>query len=132
MLGNKFYSALGPEYGPVAGKPAMVTRKPFNFVFLDGCNTGKGDFPEAFGIPKVVSGTDIDDGHLHERAFMGWSGTVQFQFDSDHIDWTLKFWSTWMDDPGYDQTVRNAIIAANNYRSSVMSNVPILRWGNPA
>jgi hypothetical protein len=128
LLGNYFLRSYN-------GKPAMVTHKPFNFVFLDGCNTGKGGFPEAFGIPKAVpaSAYDLPDSQLHKRTFMGWSGPVTFQFDSDHIDWSLKFWSTWLDDSqGYQVQVIDAIIAANNYRPSVSSNVPIQRYGSRA
>jgi len=134
LLGNFFVPYLPAYYGVDAGKPAMVTQKPFNFIFLDGCNTGLGNFPEAFGIPKAVPSSAFDAGygsHLHKRTFMGWSGTVQFQFDPAHIDWSLKFWSTWLDDSqSYEVPVIDAIIAANNYRPAVLSNIPIIRWGS--
>jgi hypothetical protein len=133
LLGNTFYSALGPEYGRygLAGKPAMVTHKPFNFVFLDGCNTGLGDFPEAVGIPKAVSAFEYDlNSSLHKRTFIGWSGPVTFQFDQSHINWTLKFWSTWLDGNAYDTTVTTAIIAAYNNQPSVNSNVPAKSYGS--
>jgi len=124
MLDN-FYL---PSYN---GKPAMVTHKPFNFVFLDGCNTALGMFPEAFGIPKAVSGaTIVDAGQLHRRAFMGWTGTVTFQFDSSHIDWSLQFWTAWMDNGNGDVTLARAIQLAYQADPSVFNNVPIKYYGN--
>ena len=134
LLQNYYAPALALYYGADAGKQAMVTHKPFNFVFLDGCNTSKGDFPEAFGIPKAVATAsfDADYGpHLHKRAFMGWSGPVVFQFDSTHIDWTLDFWSAWLDDSqAYSVQVIDAILKANNDHPGVLSNVPIQRYGS--
>ncbi|HEY5232039.1 MAG TPA: FlgD immunoglobulin-like domain containing protein [Verrucomicrobiae bacterium] len=87
QLGNLFLPSLNSTWGRLAGKPAMVTHKPFNFVFLDGCNTALGNFPEAFGIPKAVpvSAYDAPNSTLHKRAFIGWTGTVTFQFDTAHI-----------------------------------------------
>ena len=132
LLGNFFLPSLNSIWGKFAGKPAMVTHKPFNFVFLDGCNTALGNFPEAFGIPKAVTTAMINDtdGHLHKRAFMGWTGTVTFQFDNTHFSWTEKFWSTWLDGNAYDTTVDTAIIAAYADQPSVNSNVPDKRYGS--
>jgi len=70
------------------------------------------------------------DGHLHKRAFMGWTGTVTFQFDNTHFSWTEKFWSTWLDGNAYDTTVDTAIIAAYADQPSVNSNVPDKRYGS--
>lgn len=101
------------------------------FVFLDGCNTALGNFPEAFGIPKAVTGAVINDaGQLHKRAFMGWSGPVTFQFDSSHIDWSLQFWTAWMDGGNGDVTLARAIQIAYQYDPSVLNNVPIIWYGN--
>jgi hypothetical protein len=129
LLGNYYVPALPAAYGVNAGKPAMVTHHPFSFVFLDGCNTGRGDFPEAFGIPKAVSGSALNEAGLHKRAFMGWSGPVTFQLDNTHFDWTQQFWSTWLGS-SYNTTLTAAITAANQYRPSVLNNVPIKWYGN--
>ncbi len=129
QLGN-LYLPSSPRF---SGRLAMVTHKPFNFVFLDGCNTGLGDFPEAFGIPKAVKAIEYDSPHseLHKRAFIGWSGPVTFQFDPAHINWSLKFWSTWLDDTqGYDITVTTARNAAYADQPSVNSNVPDRQYGS--
>ncbi len=130
LLGNFYLPSLNSTWGRFAGKPAMVTHKPFNFVFLDGCNTGLGGFPETFGIPKAVSGAAINDAGLHRRAFMGWSGPVVFQFDSSHLDWTLQFWTAWMDGGNGDITLADAISAAYQHDPSVLNNVPIKWYGN--
>jgi hypothetical protein len=132
LCGNNYYPSLPQSVGVFAGKPGFVTHKPFNFVFLDGCNTGSGDLPEAFGIPKAVKAIEYDSPHseLHKRAFIGWSGEVAFQFDQSHINWSLKFWSTWLDGNGYDTTVSSAIIAAYADQPSVNSNVPAKSYGS--
>jgi hypothetical protein len=132
LLGNYYVPVLGANFGANAGKQAMVTHKPFNFIFLDGCNTGLGDFPEAFGIPKAVKALEYDSPHseLHKRAFIGWSGPVTFQFDQAHINWTLKFWSTWLDGDAYDTTVETARNAAYSNQPSVNSNVPDKSYGS--
>jgi hypothetical protein len=115
--------------GPFAGKFGYVTHHPYNFVFLDGCNTGLGDFPEAFGIPKFASGSQINNNSgLHKRAFMGWSGPVTFQVDPSHIDWSLQFWTVWLNTSYTSLT--SAINTANNRDPSVKNNVPIKWYGN--
>jgi Bacterial Ig domain len=131
MFGNHYYSALGPGYAPygLAGEPGLLTHKPFNLVFLDGCNTALGDLPEAFGITKHISGAALNEAGLHRRAFMGWSGPVTFQFDSSHIDWSLKFWSDWLGS-SYSTTLTHAINAAYTSDPSVLNNVPIRWYGN--
>jgi hypothetical protein len=127
QLGNTNVPSLGA--GPYAGKLGILTHKPFNFVFLDGCNTGRGDFPEAFGIPKNVAGSQVDNAHRHRRAFMGWTGPVTFQFDSSHINWTMTFWSDWLGS-SYNTTLTHAINAAYTSNPSVLNNVPIKWYGN--
>ena len=130
LLNNYFQPSLPASWGKFAGKSAMNMYKPFNFVFLDGCNTGLGDFPEAFGIPKAVSGAMINEaGQLHKRAFMGWTGPVTYQLDSAHIDWSLQFWGDWLGSD-YTTTVAQAISAAYQHDPSVLNNVPIRMYGN--
>ena len=127
LLGNTntpFFSA-----GPFVGKYRIFTHHPYNFVFLDGCNTALGDFPEAFGIPKIISGRQIDDVHRHGRAFMGWTGPVTFQFDNSHINWSLQFWSAWLGSSSHT-SLTSAINTANNSYPSVKNNVPIKWYGN--
>ena len=128
MFGNYYIPTVSS--GPAAGKSVLVTHKGFNLVFLDGCNTALGDLPEAFGMPKAVSGAMIDDAHLHKRAFLGWTGPVTFQIDSSHIDWSLQFWTAWLDEGNADVTVAQAIQVAYQHDPSVLNNVPIRMYGN--
>lgn len=132
LFGNYYIPSLPASYGALAGKQAMITQKGFSFIFLDGCNTALGDLPEAFGIPKKVSGAEISEtsGHVHKRAFLGWTGPVTFQFGSDHIDWSFKFWTVWMNGGDADVSVTRAIELANDHRPSVLNDAPIERYGN--
>ena len=69
-------------------------------VFLDGCMTGVGSFPEAFGIPKAVAGSTYNDNHKHKRAFMGWGGTISLSIlNAESLNWSLAFWNSWLSDP---------------------------------
>jgi Bacterial Ig domain len=129
-LFRNYYIPAPTSSGASAGKPTLVTHKPFNFVFLDGCNTAKGDLPEAFGISKAITGAQLNEAGLHKRAFMGWTGPVVFQFDPDHINWTLKFWEVWIDGGLGDISLTDAVREAYRYRPSVLSNVPIKWYGN--
>lgn len=73
---------------------------PFRFVFLDGCNTATGDWPQAWGIPKQAVTLDYYTSTNNPKgarpsAFVGWDVTVGGQ------GWgTVKqFWdfrTTWM------------------------------------
>ena len=56
--------------------------RPYRFVFLSGCNTANGDWPDAFGIGKEehadaswYSSTN-NVNHLRPSAFLGWTATV--------------------------------------------------------
>lgn len=80
-----------------------VNQHPYRFVFLDGCDTAKGDLPIVFGIPKnpeTISQADWDNKyHLQARAFVGWpSGTgysVRNVMPQDHLRFILNFWHEW-------------------------------------
>lgn len=82
-----------------------TNRHPFRFVFLDGCNTADGNWPQAFGIPKQ-KGMKITDftqkRGIRPRAFMGWNRKKVFssvlggsQLNPDHSTWVSTFWNTW-------------------------------------
>lgn len=127
ILGNYYTNAF-------FGKQGMTTRHPYSFVFLDGCYTGLGDFPEAFGIPKAVTGAIINDtaGQLHKRAFMGWGKEVTHSILTNYeLEWSFKFWRTWLGD-GTDSTVQlqTAITAAEGYHSGVTNQFSLKIYGN--
>ena len=90
-----------------------MTRDPFSFVFLDGCRTGTGMLPEAFGIPKDIPPTSYARNNKQKRVFMGWSGRGTASIlDNSSLTWSLDFWKTWMSSP--DVPVNTAIITANS------------------
>lgn len=123
---------LGNSYKPFKNGPlTIITHKPFSFVFLDGCNTGLGNFPEAFGIPKVATSQSYENYHKHKRAFMGWGGVVTFQFSTPNFDWSQKFWSKWLDDTeAYIISLHDAVEAANQYRPSATNSTPMMIYGS--
>jgi hypothetical protein len=52
---------------------------PFRFVFLDGCDTANGDWPQAWGTPKQeVSADYFRNNKTYPRpcAFVGWNVTI--------------------------------------------------------
>jgi len=72
---------------------------PYRFVFIDGCNTGKGNFCEAFGIPAMTLSTNyFAAAGLESRAFVGfknWSLNFNFwswQAYSLMTGWFLADW----------------------------------------
>jgi hypothetical protein len=121
ILASELDSLLGNFVSPERnGQPMKIgTHKPFDFVFLDGCMTGRGNMPEAFGIPKFVPGATYLRLNMHKRAFMGWGGHVTASItDTDHFNWTLAFWQEWLTDDPDSVTVIQAVEAANNAHPS--------------
>jgi hypothetical protein len=96
---------------------------PFRFVFLDGCNTADGDWPQTFGIPKkegmVVTDFTGKRG-IRPRAFMGWNRTkvVGTRIISGgglyppHMDYVDKFWNYWGNGTTGLRPVKDAISEA--------------------
>jgi hypothetical protein len=123
---------LGNSYLPASnGDPALfTTTKPFDLVFLDGCCTGVGSFPEAFGIPKAVAGSTYDDNHKHKRAFMGWGGTISLSIlDTESLNWSLAFWNALLSDPT-GTTVIQAQATAFSQHPSAGDGAPMKTYGN--
>ena len=124
-------AVLGNSYTPARnGQPALVkTYHPFSFVFLDGCMTAKGTFPDAFGIPRAVSGGTYLFNNVHKRAFMGWGGiTSNSILNNDFLDWSLDFWNTWI---GTSTSIplSQAINQASSDYPGVQSSAPMLPYG---
>jgi hypothetical protein len=112
------------------GNPLTATNMhPFRFVFLDGCDTAEGNFPQTFGIPKqkgMQSGKDfVNKRAIRPRAFMGWDRSkfthngiiADAQLYPPHYDYISQFWSSWPStDPqtGQPATLTKAINDAAN------------------
>lgn len=125
--------ALGNHYLPPVTangrtSPAKyVVNSPFNFVFIDGCMSGKGNLPEAFGIPKAIPASTYTIYNKHSRAFMGWKGKVTVSVaNDDSVKWTLNFWNKFLETP--DVTVQTAIDEANRHP---IPSGGIILYGDP-
>jgi hypothetical protein len=90
---------------------------PYRFVFLDGCSTANGNFPQAFGIPKQ-KGMVINDftqkRGIRPRAFVGWSHDKAFSYTAGMLDpdfqrWRTKFWDYWSHGGAGDRSLQEAI-----------------------
>jgi hypothetical protein len=124
---------LGNSYQPYRKGQTLsiITHKPFDFVFLDGCDTGLGSLPEAFGIPKISSDVSFNDYHKHKRAFMGWGGIVSFQFSTPQFNWTQSFWNSWLQDThNYTWTLQQAVNDANRANPGVTTSLPMMIYGS--
>lgn len=72
---------------------------PYRLVFIDGCNTGKGKFCEAFGIPAQTANTNyFANANVRSRAFLGFKKEVLF--NEAQWDWRSimlgGFFADWM------------------------------------
>lgn len=116
---------------PSDGSYKFEFRKPFRFVFIDGCSSANGSFSYSFGIPSTIKNP------YKSRAFMGWNITVRSGLlNTDHRLFTERFWTRWVGDEDYDKTLRTAINQALASTPSVTANTIVvfgtdgLTWGN--
>lgn len=71
---------------------------PYRFVFIDGCDNGKGSFCESFGIPaQTVNNSFFATAGVRSRAFLGYKKSVNF--NTAQWDWRSimlgTFFSQW-------------------------------------
>ena len=94
---------------------------PFRFVFLDGCNTAKGDLCNAFGIPKQknMPNTAFVNKGLRYRAFVGWKTYLIAGWagapNNAHLNFMANLLGTWPQinqATGEPYTLRGAIDTA--------------------
>ena len=117
-----------PQVGNSSQK--IITHKPFDLVFLDGCMTGVGSMPEAFGIPKAA--LNYTSNNKHKRAFMGWGGTISLSIlDTESLKWSLAFWNALLSDPT-GTTVMQAQAAAFLQHPSAGNGAPMETYGDPS
>ncbi len=101
--------------------------KPFNFVFIDGCDSANGRLPEVFGIPKAVPASQYVK--TKKRAFMGWASTTKDSIaNNDFQQWTQKFWEIWLGNNG-NHKLKDAIVAADLQYPSIPSSAPLKVYG---
>jgi hypothetical protein len=90
-LNNLYY------FSPKKGTWVATFSTPYKFVFLDGCLSGNGTWPRAFGILKnQMSYSTVG---ARNRAFLGWARiTVSSLFGNTHDNFTKRFWQRWTED----------------------------------
>ena len=125
---------LTNKFSAIQGSPLKVYfefRKPFRFVFIDGCNSANGWFPEAFGIPIEIRN------NYKSRAYMGWTVINRNSLlDTDHRLFTERFWTRWVGDEDYSKALDTAMREALLSTPSITTNelrifgTQGLSWGN--
>jgi hypothetical protein len=91
---------------------------PYQFVFIDGCSAGSGNFCEAFGIPALtVNNQYFKFTHIQSRAFLGYKRTASF--NPNQWDWRSIMLGGFFDDwqqgnLTIQQCVNNAVNGVHN------------------
>lgn len=133
VIARRLQLTLGNLYLPRSATNQAVYqfRKPFSFVFIDGCLSATGELPEAFGIPRAIRATSYATyGNRKPRAYMGWGSTTQNSIaNTDFLNWTFKFWQEWLDDPDYQMPLGQAINAADNAYPDIRTRAPLVVYG---
>jgi hypothetical protein len=96
---------------------SKTNAQPFRFVFLDGCQTSKGEFPQLFGIPKgtYTSAQFTAARGLRPRAFVGWPDLkvigIAGSLNQTHKNFIENFYTQWpvIDSQGIPTTLRQAL-----------------------
>lgn len=119
----QLYNALA------TGNPQATNRHAYRFVFLDGCETAKGDLPLAFGIPKrTMTVADFADDGRRPCAFMGWTATkwigILNRVWYDHINFITWFEYEWV---VQGKGLREAAEAAARYPGTSGINIRNLK-----
>jgi hypothetical protein len=133
VIARQLQLTLGNLYLPRSATNQAIYqfRKPFSFVFIDGCLSAQGELPEAFGIPRAIRATSYASyGNRKPRAYMGWGSTTQNSIaNTDFLNWTFKFWQEWLDDPDYQMPLGQAINAADNAYPDIRTRAPLVVYG---
>lgn len=112
------------------GTLVFRVKKPFRFVFIDGCNSANGKFPEVFGIPSAPDNPGARN--YSRRAFMGWKTTTQDSIaNNSYQKFSERFWLAWLDEnQSYERPVRLARDIAGQQSPSVNAQALEI-FGNP-
>jgi hypothetical protein len=133
VIARQLQLTLGNLYLPRSATSQAIYqfRKPFSFVFIDGCLSATGELPEAFGIPRAISATSYATyDNRKRRAYMGWGSTTRNTIaNTDFLNWTFRFWQEWLTDPDYDRTLGQAIDAAHDAYPDIRNRAPLLVYG---
>jgi hypothetical protein len=97
----------------------QTNRHAFRFVLLDGCGTGQGNLPEAFGIIHREN-LPIDpyaDAAIRPSAFAGWDKQASIGFLGTEFSWHIAFIQEiqiHMNPSIYNEGIKSAIHSAAN------------------
>jgi hypothetical protein len=109
---------------------------PYHFVFLDGCETAKGNWCEAFGIERIrTTSAAYGTNGVAPKAFLGAKKLVPYAsggaFSTEHRDFVINLFQQWStQDIGLQQALNI------NPRHTVADTFRIwgaqdLRWNSP-
>ncbi len=98
-------------------------RHPYRFVYMDGCETADGNWPQVFGIPKkagMVTADFTNKRGIRPRAFFGWNRKKYFNMelntsgflDPDFLNWRTDFWRDFAERDGQGNPKYNITTAA--------------------
>jgi hypothetical protein len=99
----------------------QANRHAFRFVFLDGCQTAKGNLPEAFGIlhRENVDLNDYIAASMRPSAFAGWNATKWITFldgyylNYDHVTFISAVQTEMLLGNGIHDAIHNAATGWN-------------------
>ncbi len=112
-------------FSPVKNTWVARFNTPFKFVFLDGCLSGKGNWPRAFGILK--NQMDYSVVGRKNRAFLGWGQVTRSSlFGNSHDVFSQRFWQHWTE--VIDRPMSDAIQQAINEASGI-EDTQLVRYG---
>jgi hypothetical protein len=104
FFGNPFFIPSYPMVVPVQLPTTVQTAAlhPYRFVYIDACDTGAGNFCEAFGIPSVtLSMNDFAAASRESRVFVGYkswkiANVTQFNWENySSLMWYFLYaWTT--------------------------------------
>jgi hypothetical protein len=98
---------------------------PYRFVMIDGCDVGKGNFCEAFGIPaQTLNNSFFITAGVRSRAFLGFKKTISF----NAAQWEFRslmlgtFFGDWQNNLPISQCVSDA----QNYPTQPMDSSAVI------
>ena len=97
---------------PLSWPILHAAKRPYRFVFIDGCDSGGGNFCEAFAIPAATLSTNFfAAAGLESRAFVGfknWKVDLNIGVWTEYSMMTAHFLSDWQSGVPVQQCVNNA------------------------
>jgi hypothetical protein len=102
---------------------------PYKLVFIDGCQSGAGGLPQAFGIPsKQYSTNDFKAAGIRSRAFVGYTEpvTINILNIDGYQDALQAFWTNWFYGHSVHDMVTNSQSAAIFGLGNTMSSSAVI------